>query len=193
MRDELVMKIALSLVFLLSLTTWFAAEHEGAQQKLVEPVIVELDEMTIVGMQILYSMKCNLIPELWERLAARMEEIKDVARSDVAVEISYGTQREGAGETFLVLVGLIVNSIEEIPEGMTYKHVPAHKYATFTHYGPISKIYETYDRIYNKLLPNSAYDVDQDACTIEWYDERFKMDSPDSEYDIYVPVKERQE
>jgi AraC family transcriptional regulator len=87
---------------------------------------------------------------------------------------------------------MILNSIEDIPEGMTYKRVPAHQYAFFTHYGPISRIYDTYDHIYNKILPRSAYEVDNSACTIEWYDERFKMETPDSEYDIYVPVKERE-
>jgi AraC family transcriptional regulator len=170
-----------------------AAEHEAEHEKLVEPVIVELDAMTVVGIQTLFSMKCNLIPVLWERFASRMQEIENVARENVALEVSYDMQGEVDEQTFFVLTGLIVSSVADVPEGMTYKHIPAHRYALFIHYGPISQIYDTYDCIYNKLLPRSAYEVDEQACTIEWYDERFKMDSPDSEYDIYVPVKERNE
>ena len=170
-----------------------AVEPDATQEKLVEPVIVELEAMDVVGIQTLFSMKCNLIPELWERFGSRMQEIKNVARKDVAVEVSYDMQGTPEEQTFFVLAGLIVESYDELPEGMTHKHVPAHKYAMFTHYGPISRIYETYDHIYNELLPNSAYDIDEAACTIEWYDERFKMESPDSEYDIYAPVKDKQE
>ena len=180
-------------VFLIWTTAGIADGHEAIQHKLVEPVIVELEEMTVVGVQTLFSMKCNLIPVLWERFSPRMQEIKNVVRKDVALEVSYDMQGEAEEETFFVLAGLIVNSVEEIPEGMTYKHIPTQMYAMFTHYGPISQIYDTYDHIYNELLPRSAYEVDEAACTIEWYDERFKMESPDSEYDIYVPVKERQE
>ena len=180
-------------LFLVAVSAGFADEHGGTEQKLVEPVIVELDEMTVVGVQTLFSMKCNLIPLLWERFAPRMQEIKNASRKDVALEVAYDMQGESEEETFFVLAGLIVDSVGEIPEGMTYKHIPAHEYAMFTHYGPISQIYDTYDRIYNKILPRSAYEVDDKACAIEWYDERFKMDSPDSEYDIYVPVKERQQ
>ena len=180
-------------LLLIGVTPGFAAEREATQQKLVEPMIVELDSMTVVGIQTLFSMKCNLIPVLWERFSPRMQEIKNVVRKDVALEVSYDMQSEAEEETFFVLAGLIVSSVGEIPEGMTYMHVPAHEYAMFTHYGPISRIYDTYDRIYNELLPRSAYEVDEAACTIEWYDKRFKMENPDSEYDIYVPVKERQE
>jgi len=180
-------------VFLVGITLGFAVEHEAEQQKSVEPIVVELEAISVVGIQTLFTMRCNLITVLWERFAPRMHEIKDVAREGVALEVSYDMQGKAEEETFFVLTGLIVNSVRDVPEGMTYKHIPAHKYALFTHYGPISRIYDTYDRIYNKLLPSSAYEVDDKACTIEWYDERFKMDSPGSEYDIYVPVKERQE
>jgi len=185
--------LRLLLLFLMAINLSLAVEHEGTQQKLVEPMIVELEEMTVVGIQTLFSMKCNLIPVLWERFSPRMQEIKDVVRKDVVLEVSYDMQGGGEEVIFFVLAGLIVGSVENIPEGMTYKRVPAHEYAFFTHYGPISRIYDTYDWIYNNLLPRSAYEVDNAACTIEWYDERFRMDSPDSEYDIYVPVRKRKE
>jgi len=178
---------------LLLVAPGFSTGPEDVPQKMVEPVIVELDEITVVGMQVLYSMKCNLIPQLWERLAPRMQEIKHVAREGVALEVSYGMQGKDEEEIFFVLAGLIVSSTAEIPEGMTYKRVPAHKYAQFTHYGPASKIPETYNYIFNKLLPRSAYDVDRDACALEWYDVGFKMDAADSEFDIYIPVQEKQQ
>jgi AraC family transcriptional regulator len=178
-------------LFLIAVCAGFADEHESTQMKLAEPVIVELDEMNVVGIQILFSLDCNLIPVLWERFATRMQEIENVSQKDVALEISYDVQGKAEEETFFVLVGMIVEDVTEIPEGMTYKHIPAHKYAMFTHYGPISQIYDTYDRIFNEILPRSAYEFDEKACEIEWYDGRFKKDSPDSEYDIYVPVRQR--
>lgn len=159
------------------------------------PEYVELNEMTVVGLSSLVSMKCNLIHQLWERFAPREKEITNIAIPDVALEVSYATkviEIEGSEKKdyeFFVLVGLAVESTDDIPEGMTYKVVPAHRYAKFVHKGPVSGITETYNYIYEEWLPNSGQEYDWEACEVEWYDERFKIEEEDSEFDIYIPIK----
>jgi AraC family transcriptional regulator len=159
------------------------------------PEYVELDEMTVVGLSSLVSMKCNIIHQLWERFAPREKEIENVAIPGVALEVSFDYEKvemEGENEDWLFIdvVGLPVSSTDNIPEGMTYKVVPAHRYAKFVHKGPISKIMETYNYIWQEWLPNSGKEYDWEACAVEWYDERFKMESEDSEFDIYIPIKD---
>ena len=171
-----------------------AQKSEAKAVVKMQPEYLELDEMTVVGLSSIISMKCNLIPQLWERFMPRGKEIKNVAIPGVALEISYDMEKiskEGEKEDWLFfdLIGYVVSSTDDIPEGMSYKIVPAHKYAKFVHKGPISKIMETYNYIHEEWLPESGHEHDLEACGVEWYDHRFKMDSEDSEYDIYVPIK----
>lgn len=163
----------------------------------MEPEIVELDEMTVVGIQSLISSKHNLIPKLWEKFMTRDKEVKHMSNKNVAFGVSFDMQEiPSEGEDakkeyqFFHLVGLAVDNTNNIPEGMTYKKVPAHKYAKFTHKGLLSKLEKTYNDIFSGWLPASEYEYAGDSgCDLEWYDDRFKMDSEESEFDIYVPIK----
>ncbi len=173
-----------------------AQAQEAKEEKKLEPKIVELDEMTVVGLSSLINMKCNLIHQLWERFMPRENEVKDVAIPGVALEVSFDTKKvesesEQSTYEFFVIVGLPVKSTENVPEGMVFKHIPAHQYAKFVHRGPISTIMETYNYIYNEWFPKSGYEGDWQACELEWYDERFKIEGEDSEFDIYVPIKKK--
>lgn len=161
---------------------------------MMKPEIVELEAMTVVGLQSLISTKCNLIPKLWERFMPRDKEIKHISGPQAAFGVSFGMEEiQAEGEQkdfeFFHLVGLPVSNTEDLPEGMSYKNVPAHKYAKFTHKGLLSKLSDTYNEIFYQWLPSSKYTYGGLGCDLEWYDDRFKLDSEDSEFDIYVPIK----
>lgn len=161
---------------------------------MLTPQIVELDAMTVVGIPSLINSKCNIIGKLWMRFLPRGQEVQHVSMEKVAFGVSFGmdmlsSEGERPEYEFMHLVGHPVNSIEGIPEGMSYKNVPAHKYAKFTHKGPLSKLDTTYNDIFMQWLPASSEEYDPSGCDLEWYDERFKHEEDDSEFDIYVPVK----
>ena len=188
-------KTTFAFVIILTVCSFAVAQKNEAKAAVkMQPEYVELDEMTVVGFSSLVSMKCNLIHQLWERFAPREKDIKYVAIPDVALEVSFDMEKisiEGEKEDWLFfdLVGLAASSTDDIPEGMTHKRVPAHKYAKFVHKGPISNIMETYNYIYNEWLPKSGHEYDSEACEVDWYDKRFKMEEADSEFDIYIPIK----
>lgn len=166
------------------------------EESKIEPEFIEMTDFTVVGLLTLNSNKCNMIPKLWERFMPREKEIKNILKPNVGFGVTFGMQeekeeKEEKGYTFFYLVGLPVKNADSIPEGMIFKNIPAHKYAKFTHKGPLSGLGETYDYIYMTWLPESKYECDGSACELEWYDERFKMDSEDSEFDIYVPIVEK--
>ena len=124
----------------------------------------------------------------------RDKEIKHLSGPQAAFGVSFGMEEISAeGEQkefeFFHLVGLAVSSTEDLPEGMSYKNVPAHKYAKFVHKGLLSKLPDTYHEIFYQWLPSSEYTYDGSGCDLEWYDDRFKLNSEDSEFDIYVPIK----
>jgi len=162
-----------------------------------EPEIVEFEEMTVVGMQSLVSMKHNIIHELWTRFMESGQEIENPAIEGVYFGISWGYKHIGEDEKkemqFFHLVGAPVTSFEILPEGFTYKRIPAQQYAKFVHRGPLTDLTKTYDHIFIEWLPGSEYLYDEEKFDIEWYDERFKYGEEDSELDIYVPVMKKTE
>jgi len=164
-----------------------------------EPAIVELGDMTVVGMQSLVSMKHNVIKELWTRFMESGYEIEYMKDEGVYVGISWGYKEVGKGKEekketqFFHLVGAPVTEMSELPEGFTHKTISAQMYARFVHKGPLSKLGETYDYIFVTWLPESGYLYDTGKCDIELYDERFKSGEEDSEFDIYVPIIEKTE
>ena len=86
-----------------------------------------------------------------------------------------------------------VKEKESTPEGMTAIEVPAKEYAVFTHKGAVNEIGKTYDYIYGTWLPESGYEADG-SHDFEYYDERFNNENPmdpQSEVDLYIPVKKK--
>ncbi|HEX7319136.1 MAG TPA: GyrI-like domain-containing protein [bacterium] len=157
------------------------------------PEIVTLPDMTIVGMQTLVSTKNNIISNLWMRFIPRAGEIKERAKTDAMLGISYDMQEISADPStresqFFYLAGAIVSDVKDLPEGMTFRKILKHKYAKFTHRGSLDKLGDTYNYMYGQWLPKSAYDVDEIAPEIEWYDNRFMPDSANSAFDIYMPI-----
>ena len=93
----------------------------------MDPEIVELDEMTVVGIQSLISSKHNLIPKLWGRFMTRDKEVKYMSNKNAAFGVSFDMQEiPSEGEDakkeyqFFHLVGLAVDSTNNIPEGMQF-------------------------------------------------------------------------
>lgn len=156
----------------------------------MEPQFKGLDDMIVVGLQTINTSHCNVIPMLWQRFLKREGEVQHVAIEDVGIGVSFDIEKKGKDSEFIHLVGHPVSTTEDIPEGMTYRRIPAHDYAVFTHRGSLSTLGETYTFIYGKRLPNSDYEYD-DSNELEWYDERFDPESEGSEFDIYISIKKK--
>lgn len=153
--------------------------------------IIEKEEIKLVGLKEKIVMPNNTIPQLWEKFLTRTQEIKNNSSTG-----GYGLAYNMIPETyeFDEMVALEVSSFEDTPEGMTTKVIAPQKYLVFTHKGKIfsengeSKLQKTYDYLYGKLLPSTEFQVDK-SFNFEFYDERFKTNSDDSEFDIYIPIK----
>lgn len=75
-------------------------------------------------------------------------------------------------------------------EGLEKLMVPAGKYAVFVHKGPAAEGIRTYNYIFNEWMPASAYEIDQ-RPHFAVMGEKYKPDSPDSEEEIWIPVKNK--
>ena len=181
------------IVLVLSANLALGQNDAGCQKCIKNVEIVEMDKMIVVGLNTLVSSDHNLIPLLWKRFMERCSEIAGSEKKQVTLGVSYAMEpmAEDGRYAFFHLVGYIVDDAKNIPEGMTYKIIPKHKYAKFQHKGKLDGLMKTYNCITVEWLPASVYEYDNDAGEFEWYDERFIPDSDDSVMDIYMPIKEK--
>lgn len=159
----------------------------------MKPKIIKLSEFKIAGLRKEVTLKTanERIQKLWQEFLPRIKEIN--ARENHWE--SYGVceycdlQNFGEETPYHELVSVAVPSLENLPKGMVGKVIPASRYAVFTHKGPTKNLRMTYDYIYKTWLPNSGYELNPHD-DFELYDHRFKgVDSPESEIDIYLPIK----
>lgn len=91
------------------------------------------------------------------------------------------------------MIGYEVKNLENIPEGMCGKEVPASLYVCFTTPKVLRKdfvtsIQETTKFIYREWLPQSGYQYNENGNDFEIYDERCFGDI-DCQMDIFIPIK----
>lgn len=165
----------------------------------MSPILVDKPEMTFVGLETSFiharSPECNapqMIGPLWGKYLHRKGEIHN-AIGDVSYGVIYGraeSDRKHPHELQYIACRQVDSdhaSPDLIPEGMLVYRVPAAKYACFIHKGPIEKITETLNAIYDGWLKTCEYEH-AEIADIEIYDERFCMDDG-SEMEYWISVK----
>ncbi|OPZ77570.1 MAG: Right origin-binding protein [Alphaproteobacteria bacterium ADurb.Bin438] len=161
----------------------------------MEPKIIEIKNVKIIGMSCMSSIKNNLIPDLWNRFMPRIHEIENKSENFKAygVCLCSSTDNKKGDFTedteFTEIAGVNVTSFDKIPEGMTSYEIEGGKYAVFTHKGALSNLRMTYDYIYGTWIAKTDLKL-KNCDSFELYDERFNIKNQEtSEFDIYVPIK----
>jgi len=154
----------------------------------IEPDIIKMEEMIIVGLQARMSMTNMTIPKLWKDFTPREDEVQNLVNPEQFWGVSFDMEQEEGSTEFSYMVGRQSKNTENIPEEMSFHLVEARMYAVFSHKGPVENLEKTYKYIYQHWLPRSGYKPVM-TNELEMYDERFKYGEPDSEMFIYVPIE----
>ena len=160
--------------FLMSLVT----QHK--EQLRMEPKIVTKPAFTVVGLMYHGKNENNEIPQVWDKLNPRYEEIQH------RVGPAYGVcgEMEDNGR-FHYLAGFEVTTAPDLPPGMEKWDVPQQQYAIFP--CTLKTIHETYQYIFDTWLPQSGY-ARADGPDFEFYGEEFNMATGEG-MAVYLPVK----
>ena len=136
----------------------------------------------------------NEIGRLWGRFNRfwdeRQAEIQNVVDGNVGYEVHIEPAEYAESKCFYVMVGVEVSGPADLPLELSVKVLPAGTYAVFSLRGP--EITSNWpEAIYKGWLPQSGYE-EAHKVTVERYDgDRFKgVDDPESELEIWVPVRE---
>ena len=156
----------------------------------MHPEIKTISPKKLLGICMEMSLAENRTAELWHSFMPRLGEIE----TRVGTELySLQVYDEDYFEQFSPMIefekwALVeVKNFSVIPDEMEPFELPGGLYAVFQHKGMGTEIFQY---IFSDWLPNSGYQPDN-RPHFEILGEKYKQGSPDSEEEIWIPVKKR--
>ena len=158
----------------------------------MHPRIEKLEEKKLIGQNIKMSLTNNKTGLLWGQFAPRIKEIQHRSSEDkISMQIYpqlYYEQFNPSHE-FEKWATVEVNDFENIPNGMKTFVLKEGLYAIFDYTGS-SADSSIFHYIFSEWIPNSKYVVD-DRPHFEVLGSKYKNNDPNSEEEIWIPVKEK--
>lgn len=160
----------------------------------MEARIEFLPKKELIAKSIRMSLTENKTFELWNGFMTQKSMIKNVIGSDlysiqVYDNLNYFKNFNPTNE-FTKWAGIEVGNPNNIPNGFSSFTLEAGLYAVFIHKGLPSAMANTMQFIMSEWLPNSAYTLDYHPH-FEILGEKYKKNSPDSEEEVWIPIKKK--
>jgi len=158
----------------------------------IQPEIIPQSTMLLVGVKTMVSLTDYPIQQLWQKFIPLSRSIA-VRKSDTYVSVAIYPDnyfnKFNPTTMFERWAAVEVESKSVVPAGLEQLLIPEGLYAVF-HYRGKSSNREMFQYIFQTWLPSSEYLIDQ-RPHFEVLDHRYKNDDPESEEEIWIPVKER--
>ena len=149
----------------------------------------------MVGRKLRISLSTNRSIELWQFLMPLRKEIRNTLNSDLfSIQIFDQNLdfKDFMPETeFEKWAAFEVSEYQEIPEGMETLDIPGGLYAVFNYKGAANNFDPMFHYIFATWIPASEYQVDN-RPHFDIMREKYKGNDPDSEEEIWVPIKPKQ-
>lgn len=126
------------------------------------------------------------MPGAREELKNRLGEISNLSGTELAV-YKMSTEPVSPDWPEVFYMGMVVSRVDRIPDGMEHLKLPPITFVQTTVKGPINRISEAYQALHH-FLKDKGYIADQRSYLVELYDERFDLESAESEMEIYFPI-----
>lgn len=164
--------------------TYFAAN--------MNPEIITIPEKKLIGMHITVTPENNPTVELWRKFMPRRREITNAVGAEVvSMQIFDPSTQFGAMQqlpTFENWAAVEVADFSAVPDGMETYTLAGGKYVTFLHIGTDAKYFENLGYMFTEWLPANGLTVDSREH-FELLGERYKVNDPTSEEEVWIPVK----
>jgi len=156
------------------------------------PRIVTIQAKKLVGNRLEMSFAPYRIAELWQTFMPRRHEIKNHLNKDLMSLVVYPPAHFAdfkPTNTFERWAAVEVSGFEQVPEGMETFVLEGGLYAVFDYKG-LNTDTSIFLYILGSWLPASEYTLD-DRPHFEVLGSKYKNMDPDSEEEIWIPVKAR--
>ena len=153
------------------------------------PIIKTFPTTKLIGQNLKFSYSNYRAFELWSSFMPRLKEIQNAIGSDLYnIQINPENFDFNPNTQFIKWAAVAVSSFELIPNEMEIVEIPKGLYAIFHYKGSQTDAVAFFNKIYTEWLPNSNYVLDN-RPQFEILGEKYKINHPDSEEDIYIPIK----
>ena len=154
--------------------------------------IEHFQEKKLIGKRLIMSLSDNKTHELWKSFMQNRKEIKSPIGSDLySMQIykhapdSFSFNPEIKFEKWAAIE---VKDFSDTPKGMESFSLKSGLYAVFIHKGAAQEFAKTFQYIFGDWLPKSSYLID-DRPHFEILGTKYKNNSPDSEEEVWIPIK----
>lgn len=157
----------------------------------MQPEIKNLSEKKLVGNHLQMSLVDNRTFELWNGFMPRRKEITNALGSDLfslqLYDSNYFKQFDPA-KTFEKWALMEVSDFDSVPSKMEKFILESGLYAVFPFKGTSQQAPEMFKYILLEWLPSSEYELDN-RPHFEILGEKYNREHPESEEDIWIPIK----
>jgi AraC family transcriptional regulator len=155
----------------------------------MNPKIKTFPTTKFIGKNVTFTYADFRAFELWSSFMPRRKEIQNAIGSDLYnIQINPKNFDFQPNTPFVKWAAVAVVNFEVIPNGMETLEIPEGLYAVFNYKGDQSNVAAFFRTIYTEWLPNSDYQLD-DHPQFEILGEKYKNNDPNSEEEIWIPVK----
>nr|WP_321409696.1 GyrI-like domain-containing protein [uncultured Carboxylicivirga sp.] len=155
------------------------------------PQIITTHQRILVGKKLQMSLTNYKISELWRSFLPHKKEVQNRLNNDLISFTVYDSNYFKAFDpekNFIKCAAMEVLSVDEVPEGLEVMVIPEGMYAVFNYKGSASD-HSVFQYILGSWLPASKYILD-DRPHFEVLGEKYSNTAPDSEEEIWIPIKE---
>ena len=159
--------------------------------KIIEPTITFIPGKKFVGINTTMSLSRNTTADLWKNFMPHLKEIKHISGIEFYSIEQYSQTYFHSFQPdadFEKWAAVEVEYFEDVPENMKTLITQGGIFAVFNYRGLARNGAKFYDMIFNHWLPNSVYELD-DRPHFAVMGEKYKNNDPDSEEEIWIPVK----
>lgn len=154
--------------------------------------IIELKEKILLGIKTEVSLVNNQTFKLWQTFQIQRNEITNQIGTDLYSVNIYNSdyfKNFNPNNTFTKWAAVEIASDSPIPSNMECLLLERGLYAMFPYIG-LSTDPSIFQYIYSEWLPKSDYELDK-RPHFEVLGKKYKNNSPDSEEEIWIPIKSK--
>jgi AraC family transcriptional regulator len=157
----------------------------------MEPTIKTLQEKKLVGMRLNMSLTNNKTQQLWQHFMSKRKEITNSVGDTLYSLQNYAPyyfSNFNPDTSFEKWAAIEVRTHEQIPVLLEPFILPGGLYAVFLYKGNPQEGAGFFQYIFGTWLPKSGYELDH-RPHFETLGEKYKNGNPESEEEIWIPVK----
>jgi AraC family transcriptional regulator len=158
----------------------------------IQPQIKTINAKLLIGKRVKMCLAENKTPQLWKSFMPLRKQVSNVVSPELFSVSIYpdGMQMQDftLQTEFEKWAAVEVSAIDLIPEEMEAFDLPGGLYAVFHYKGTPADYEPTFRYIFFEWLPASGYELDN-RPHFEILGEKYRNNDPESEEDIWVPIR----